>query len=272
MNTEGEDTKLKQFLLGSQSEEEAEETGVRILADRGYAEKLSAVEEELIEDYLDDELTAEEKELFYKNFLTTPARVESFEETALLRNYARRHLTTTSESAPEEKKSEGFLEGLTRFLSFNLRPIAAVLIILVLVGIGWRSFIYEGGGLTQTEKEYAALNSKDLSSAPEIANLSSKSLITGTFRDTDAASKLNAANLTENVLFRLALPPETTRESLFNLELIRSGQTVFKQTNLRVYQNSGGQELKVILPKSVLSKGVYQIKLSNGAIYGFAVE
>jgi hypothetical protein len=272
MYTEGENTKLKQFLLGSQSEEDAEETGVRILADRNFAEKLSAAEEELIEDFLDDELTAEEKELFYRNFLTTPARIESLEETALLRNYARNRLNTILESATEEKKSEGFLNGLTRFLSLNLRPIAAVLIILVLVGIAWRVFLSDGGGLTQTEKEYAALNARNLNSAPEIANLSSKSLITGTFRDTDAASKLNAANLTENVLFRLALPPETPRESLFNLELVRSGQTVFKQTNLRVYQNPGGQELEVILPKSVLSKGAYQIKLSNGASYGFAVE
>jgi hypothetical protein len=126
--------------------------------------------------------------------------------------------------------------------------------------------------LSDTEKQYAALNTKDLNTAPEAANLSSKSLITGTFRDADSTSKLTAANLTENVLFRLALPSETPKDASFNLELVKGGQTVFRQTNLRVYQNQSGQELKVILPKSALSKGNYQIKLNNNLTYGFAVE
>jgi hypothetical protein len=273
MNTVRENTKLKQFLLGSQSEEEAEEIGVQILADRGFAEKMSLAEEELVEEFLDGTLTTEEKGLFYKNFLTTPARVEFLEETALLRNFALNHLTKNSESAQEEKKSGNFFDAVRRFFSLNLRPIAAVLIILVMAGIAWRVFLYNaGGGLTQIEKDYAALNAKDLNNAPETANLSSKSLITGTFRSNDSGAKLDAANLTENVLFRLALPPETPPNSVFNLELVKGGQTVFKQTNLRVYQNPNGQELKVILPKSVLSKGAYQIKLSSGSSYGFAVE
>jgi hypothetical protein len=272
MNTQGENAKLKEFLLGSQSEPEAEEIGVQIIADRGFAEQMSYAEEELVEEFLDGGLTAEEKELFYQNFLTTPARVERLKETALLRKYARQQLTKVSESAAEEKKSVSFLDRFKGFLSLNLRPVAAALIILVLVGVAWRVFLSDAGGLTQIEKEYAVLNAKDLNKPSETANLSSKSLITGTFRDTDSASKLNAANLTENVLFRLALPSETPREALFNLELVRSGQTVFKQPDLRVYQNPNGQELKVILPKSVLSKGAYQIKLSNGATYGFTVE
>jgi hypothetical protein len=272
MNTEGENTKLKHFLLGSQSEKEAEETGVQIISDPDFAEKMSFAEDELIEDFLDDELTAEEKELFYQNFLTTPARVELLNETALLRAYAENHSAGAAESTREEKKSGNFLDGLKAFLSLNLRPLAAVLVILVLAAVAWRVFLSDAGGPTQIEKDYAVLNAKDLSDSAETANLSSKSLIIGTFRDTDSASKLNAANLTENVLFRLALPAETPRDARFNLELTKGGQTVFKQTDLRVYQNPSGQELKVILPKSVLSKGNYQIKLNSSASYGFTVE
>jgi hypothetical protein len=275
METRGENAKLKQFLLGnpSQQPEDAEEIGVRIIADRNFDEKISFAEEELIEDFLDDALTAEEKELFYVNFLTTPERVELFEETALLRNYARTHFAEASENLTDEKKSGSFFESLRLFLSSNLvRPIAAVLIILVIGAVVWRVAFYDANGLTQIEKDYAALNAKDLNNAPEIANLTNKSLAAGTFRDTDSAATLNAANLTEKVLFRLALPPAAAKDTLLNLELVKGGQTVFRQTDLRVYQNQNGQELKVVLPKTVLSKGTYQIKLSNGVSYGFAVE
>lgn len=273
MEIQGENAKLKQFLLGNPSEQDAEEIGARIIADRSFDEKMSFAEESLIEDFLDDALTTQEKELFYANFLTTPERIEQFEETALLRNFAQTHFADASENLTGEKKSDGFFESLRIFLSANLlRPVAAVLVILLIGAVVWRVVVYDAGGLTQIEKDYAALNAKDLNNAPETANLTNKSLVAGTFRDTDGASKLIAADLTENVLFRLALPPETAKDTRFDLELIKSGQTVFRQTGLRVYQNQNGQELKVILPKNVLSKGTYQIKLSNAVSYGFAVE
>jgi hypothetical protein len=274
MDTRGENAKLKQFLLGDSSQQQdAEEIGVQIIADRNFDEKMSFAEEELIEDFLDDALTAEEKELFYSNFLTTPERIELFEETALLRNYARTHFAEASENLTPEKKSVSFFESLRLFLSSSLmRPIAAVLIILVIGAVVWRIAFYDASGLTEIEKQYAALNAKDLNDAPEIANLTNKNLAAGTFRDTDSTAKLSAANLSEKVLFRLALPTETPKDTLVNLELVKGGQTVFKQTDLRIYQNQNGQELKVILPKTVLSRGTYQIKLSSGANYGFAVE
>jgi hypothetical protein len=272
MNNPGENANLRRFLLGNESEAEAEEIGVRLIGDPEFAENMSFAEESLVEEFLDDELTADEKALFYRNFLTTPARKELLEETALFRNHARDQHAETTETSPDEKKSAGFIDGLINFLTLNLRPVAAVLLILVVAVIAWRVFLYDASGLTATEKEYAALNARDLSGGTETANLSNKSLIAGTFRDTDAASRLTFANLTENVFFRLALPAETSRDTCFDLELVRGGQTVFRQTGLRVYQNPNGQELKIILPKSVLSKGTYQIKLNSGATYGFAVE
>src|SRR5215203_1360750 len=209
MNTQGESAKLKQFLLGSLPESATEEIGAQIIDDRELDEKMSSAEEALVEDFLDDRLTAEEKELFFVNFLTIPERVELLEETALLRNYAQNYFRADSERVPEEKKSGSFFESFSRLLSLNLRPIAAVLLVLILAGVAWRVFLYDGGGLNQTEREYAALNAKDLAIAPEAANLSTQSLTSGTYRDTaGSASKLSAASLTDKVLFRLALPAE----------------------------------------------------------------
>ncbi len=269
---EAKNIKIREFLLGNAPEKDAEEIGLRILTDPGFDEDMSFAEENLIEDFLAEALTAEEKKLFRQNFLTSPARVELFKEISQLRAYAQDHFANASENAPDEKSSDGFFENFKRFLSLNLRPVAAVLMILMLAGVAWRVLLYDAGGLSEIEKQYAALNAKDLNNAPETANFSNKSLIPGTFRDAGEASKLTSANLTENVLFRLALPPGTPQDAVFDLELVKGAQTVFKQTGLRVYQNQSGQELKVILPKSVLSKGNYQIKLNSGAGYGFAVD
>lgn len=268
---QGENIKLKQFLLGNLPENEAEEIDVQIITDESFEEKLVFAEEELIEDFLEDLLSEQEKELFFENFLTTGERVELFEETALLKKFAQTNFVKP-EVETNEKKSGSFFEQLKRFLALNLRPIAAVLIILVVGAILWRVVFYDGGALNDLEKVYAGLNGNDLANPAFSEGLTNQSLIAGTFRDTDSAATLNAEKLTDKVFFRLALPSETRPEALFNLELIKAGQTVFKQTNLRVYQNQNGQELKVILPQSVLTKGTFQIKLSNGANYGFAVK
>lgn len=273
MNKQGESAKLKEFLLGIETDADAEEIGVRLIADREFGEKMSGAEEELVEEFLDGELTAEEKELFYRNYLTTPARRALLEETALLRSFAEAKLPETLDNSSEQKKTVGFFDGLKAFLAVNLRPLAAAFLILIIAGIAWRVFLYDGSpALSPIEKEYAALNSKDLSGGAETAGLSSKSLIVGTFRDTNPASALKSESLTDNVFFRLALAPDTPRDARFDLQLIRGGQTVFRQSDLRVYQNPNGQELKVILPKSVLPKGTYQLKLNDGATYGFTVE
>ncbi len=260
---QGEDAKLKQFLLGSLPEGEADEIGVQIISDADYDEKLSFAEAGLIEDFLENTLTADEKRLFQENFLTCPDRLELLEETSLLKKYAQK---TFKSDSIEQKKTVGFFEALTDFLKLNLRPIAAGLLILILAGIAWRIFIYDANGnYSPLENEYAALNAKDLNNAPEIANLSTKSLNAGTLRDTNSTAKLTTANLTESVLFRLALPSQAAKEIVYNVGLIKDEKIIFKQLNIRVYQNQNGQEVKILLPKTVLTNGSYQIKLTDSS-------
>ena len=165
------------------------------------------------------------------------------------------------------------LESFRNFLTLNLRPVAAVLVVLVLAGVAWLVFLSAANDLSPLEKDYAVLNAKDLTNAPEAASWTSKSLVPGTFRDTAGdAAKLSATNLSENVLFRLALPAGAAAQNSLDLELVKAGQTVFRQKNLRVYRNPNGHELKVVLPKAVLPAGSYQIKLSSGATYAFGIE
>ena len=272
MNKQGEYKKIKRFLLENSSPQETEEIGVKLIADRSFADEVAFAEEELIEELIDNSLSDEEKQLFYENFLTTPERRELLEENALLRNYAQKQLPKTVPQKLNEKQADGFFSNFKNFLTLNLRPIAAVLIISILAFAAWRVLFYDANNLSPTEKEYAALNAKDLNNAPETENLSNKNLLAGTFRDNSETAKIKLAETTENILFRLALPSETAKETPLNLELVTNSKTVFRQNNLKIYQNQSGQELKVILPKNILTKGIYQIKLNSGATYGFATE
>ena len=279
MSMSVETTKLKQFLLDDLLEKEADEISLQIIADEDFEGKMLFAEAELIEDFLEGSLSAAETELFHRNFLTTPERIELLEETAFLKEYAQTRNSKPAKVETDGKKSANFFESLKNFFALNLRPVAAVLIILVIGTIAWRIFLFDANnGLTLIEKEYAALNAKDLSDPAETANLTNKSLVAGTLRDTNSAAKLTSGDLTESVLFRLALPPGTSKETVLNLELVKDGQTIFRQNKLRIYQNQNGQEVKALLPKTVLPKGNYQIKLIDFAnkdsaiTYGFAVE
>ncbi len=274
-----ETTKLKKFLLDDLAEKDADDISLQIIADQDFEGKMLFAEEELIEDFLEGALSAAETEFFYANFLTTPERIELLQETALLKQYAQSRDAKPAKEETGGKKSANFFESLRNFFALNLRPLAAVLIILVIGTIAWRVFLFDASnGLTLVEQEYAALNQKDLGDPAETANLTNKSLIAGTLRDTNSAAKLTGGGLTESVLFRLALPPGTTKETVLNLELLKDGQTIFRQNKLRIYQNQNGQEIKALLPKTVLPKGNFQIKLIDAAnkdsafTYGFAVE
>jgi hypothetical protein len=131
---------------------------------------------------------------------------------------------------------------------------------------------------TASEKEFAALNQKDLSDLAQFESLANLSLTHGTFRDSGGVRKLAENQLTEKVLFRLALPVQSNAPDKFKAELVKDGRVVFTQSNLAFYNNPNGQEIRLLLPASQLKKGTYQIKLAKDSapesvfVYNFAVE
>lgn len=282
---ENETVKLKKYLLGNLTPTEIEEIDLQVLSDETLEEKLNWAESELAEDFLEGTLTPMEIELFHKNFLVSPERKDHLKEIALLKKYS--GTVRQPGETPVEKpfqSSEGFFRRLKIFLTTGLQQYPAfvvlgLLIICLGLGITWK--IFSGGSnneLTRLEKEYGEMNHKDLSDLSDYQNLSGASLFSGTFRDSNSGNKLNQERLTENVFFRLALPFEASSETLFDVQVLKAQKPVFRQNQVRVYKNQSGQEIRLIVPKSVLQKGQYQIRLENpsakdsGVIYSFAVE
>jgi hypothetical protein len=163
-----------------------------------------------------------------------------------------------------------------------LRPLTVVLALLIIclgLGIAWKIFFGKTNvELTQLEKEYNEMNHQDLSKFSDFQNLSTVNLSPGTFRDSGNAHKFNQQQLTENVFFRLIIPYEIENETLFNVQILKDQSLVFRQNQVKIYKNQSGQEIRLIVPGSILQKGQYQISLENpqikdsNLVYSLAVE
>lgn len=272
---QGENTKLKQYLVGALSESENEELDVRIISDESFAAEMSLAEHELSEDYLEGMLSSEEKAQFESNFLVTAERRAMMREISLLKEFAKKKSRAVKLDEPLAKPSAG----VVGFLALYFRPLmagAAVLIAVFALGLVWNAYFRDTR--SPLEREYADLNKRDLNDLVQLENYSTINLSSATFRDTASTPKQSADRLTETVLFRLALPANTVEGSLYIAKIRRVGTPEFAIDNVRAYRNAHGHEIRMLVPKAVLQKGQYQISLeakNDGAAltpYAFTVE
>ena len=248
---------LRKYLLGSLPADEAAELDLRIIASDELSDALARAEHELVEDHLDQSLTAEEEDLFRENFLTSPDRHQMMRETELLRDYAGRFGSTTT------TVSEPAVSLIDKLRALFVRPAfagAAVFAAVLIVGLVWQIFLRDTS--TPLEREYASLNQKDLSNSAEIAGLSSFSLASNNLRDANSAARQGLDNMTERVLVRLALPIGDD-SPIFKATITRASAKVFSIDGVKSYQNPNGREVRMLLPRSILEKGQYQIRLER---------
>lgn len=114
----------------------ADEEGVelRLLTDTDYSNELEAVEDGLIDQYLEDTLSTEDRTQFEQHFLKAPERREDVAFAAALRKAARSHASdklSGKRSAVREKRSTA-----SHFFTPIYLKAAAIIIITVGVGLG----------------------------------------------------------------------------------------------------------------------------------------
>ena len=129
-----------QYLLGELAQEEQRQVEERLLTDDEYYEELLIAEDELIDQYLNGQLSEYEKERFGRHFLATSERQQKLRFARSLMRYI-----STSVSAEERdiSKSNRPLPWLQSFFNPYLVLAVSVLIILGL-GLGiWRVFFYQ---------------------------------------------------------------------------------------------------------------------------------
>ena len=264
--------KLKRYLLGDLPDREAEAMDIQIITDPDLCEEISLAESDLMEDFLEGGLSAGDEQLFRSNFMTSEVRREQLREIELLKKVGQAQAAQKKpDLMPVEERSR-FLDLLKTYL----RPLAIGGAVVALLIIGLYGFGYFGGSLSPLEKQFTELNAKDLSNPSELATYSNVNLIQGNLRGSDLAGRQSEDKLTDTVLFRLTLPSKA-EGSTYKAKVLRGSTLIFTVVSAKVYQNGGGQDVRLLLPKSILQKGQYQIKLESpsgaeAGTFAFVIE
>ena len=151
MNQNGNrEERMREYLLGGLTSEEMEWVEEALLTDDSVFEELSALEDELIDQYIDNDLSGEDRAKFEQHFLVTPKRHEEVSFARALKRYASNHTRLTdAEAEISSSKHQAplrFLRGQNRRLAF---AIAAALLLAICSGVWlipnrWRPWDHKG--------------------------------------------------------------------------------------------------------------------------------
>jgi len=126
------DSKIKEYLLGNIiSEEEKTAMEEELMTSDHFFQELLAEEDNLIEDYVDEKLTANERENFEKRFLISVERREKVNFSVLLKNY----ISARSEPESVWIKKERPERTIPIWRKLFLSPLPVAAVILIALGI-----------------------------------------------------------------------------------------------------------------------------------------
>lgn len=128
------------YLLGELSDEEGRQLEEQYFADDDLHEQLRAVEIDLIDRYVSDELSRHEREKFEKQFLSAPGRVQDVMFSKSLKAYL------SMPRAAEPARRSDRIRGSGRKLRLFFTPARSVMATLAVLALGvliWQVFISE---------------------------------------------------------------------------------------------------------------------------------
>ena len=154
-----EQNSVKRYLLKQLTVAEQHDVELRLLSDDGFAAEVEIAEDELIDEYLNQELSQEERVHFEQNFLITPERHSKLISAQVFKRYLDR-----MPPAPSPQKRSIFellrswlLPPSRGSLGILSSPVSVALTVLVIASMSlvvWRQFIYQ----SDLQKGLVALN------------------------------------------------------------------------------------------------------------------
>ena len=251
------DASLRQFLLGKVDDEERVRIESLVITNALTKEKVCAAEEDLLEDYFEDALSAFDRERFRAQYAYSAHLQRRLQITGDIRNWA---------IGVQERKGASLGSQTSNwssvFTSFRLKPvlvmlIVAIVIAIVIVGLWLNRKIELRSRQLAIEKEIVRLNAS--TSNPE--GIFSLTLRPVTLRSAEAQTKLVMRPDIQIVELRL----------LWNFsESYPTYQAVLKRTgdtrSLVVPNLHAEIDRKAILlrlPSKILTNGTYQVELTS---------
>lgn len=234
---------IRQYVLGVPDLHEQEHFEERLLSDAKLLEQVSIVEDEIVWDYLTDELSEADKKRFEEHFLTTPSGRRKLQ-----------FLRCFNDQLPASSRAANFTDlprSLKRFLPSFLRgespwlriSFATAIVVLILGGLllarqTWRN----------APRELAVF-------AAALGKSPTKAIDAGELPLVDVPPGVE--------LIELQVPINHSNATSYSASLFTDqGQEKFHQDDLRSKVTSAGTVVPVRVPSSILTSGDYRLKLS----------
>jgi hypothetical protein len=258
------DAVLRQFLLGKVDDEKRVRIESLCLTESTMRERAFAVEQELIEDYLEGSLSPEEREDFLLHYAQTAEQQRKLRITKSIKDWALEE-SATQEVQAGARRSAASTMTLGNRLREQLRPgfvlpIAAALILAVVLGVIWFNRRQEQQRHSAVEQELAQLNDparlRDVPAVPDALELTP-----GTLRGTETQSELKlSTNVTIVELYLLWLGSE--RYPIYRA-VVRRFDDEKAFTIPELHMGSDGKTIRLRLRRDMLRRGLYQISVSG---------
>jgi hypothetical protein len=262
--TQLNDASARRFLLGDIDESERQRIERLVILDPEVKQTLVFAEEDLIEAFLDGDLSSAEREKFLVRYGTSPQRNQWQIAEAL-----RRRAVTRSMPQPTPAANAHWYDPLVSSLRLRNRslliPATAVLLVLAVVAI-WLSYrqiqsLQEANRVNAIERQLSHLNSpSELGADPPqmlAVTLSPVSTRSGGRVEFDTGSTYKTVEL------RLLWLHDTNYQNYDAIIQRVSRAEKYKIHNLRLQQTERGNVIRLRAPAGLFDRGMYQIILSS---------
>jgi hypothetical protein len=251
------DAVLREFLLGRLDDEERARIESLFLTDSEARENVLVIEQELIEDYLEDNLPAEDKQEFLLRYGQTAAQWQQLRITEAIKNWALKE-NAAVQTVPTEVSTWDRLRTRLWLRPAFVIPIAVAAMVAIIVAGIWLNSRMKRAAL---EQELTQLNTPEsLREVPAQTVLLELSPIVVRSAQPQAELKKSA----DTRLVELHLPwVQKERYATYRAEVHRvGGGELLSIPNLKA-ETDGRYQIRARLPAYIFTRGQYLVKLSG---------
>ena len=253
------DARLREFLLGKLDDEDRARIEDLFLTDTPTRERVLALEEELLDDYLEDSLSQEDKQQFLSIYAQTSEQRRRLGISRAIKDWAIRE-AHAPRSNPTTKSVWNRLWTWLRLKPHFLVPIAVTIVIAAVLAVVLLNSWIEQRKHLAIEQELAQLNSPAglRGAAPEMASFDLRAVA---IRSDETQNQIKIAEGTRVIELRLPWI-QAERYSIYRAEVRRlRDRKSFAIPNL--VAESDGRTIRVRLFSQLLTRGNYQLSLTG---------
>ena len=249
------DALLRQFLLGQVDDQERQRLESMFVTGALSRERVMAAEQHLMDDFLDDSLTPEDKERFLAQYGETPAEQRKLRIAQSIHDWAATEATAVAAAAGSRWSR---LFGRVWLKPVVAVPIAAVVLIAIVVAVvALRSRWEQRNIHLAMQQELVRLNSPSMLREPSVRAVT---LTPGTVRSAEGENEVTPPANVEFVELRLLWTQKDHFPSYHATIRRFEEDESFTIPNLQLDSDN---VIRLRLPSRLLRRGLYQIEVSG---------